>query len=294
MKIEWARYIENGNIEEVYYQQLDDTLYKSQYIGHLYCITDGCEAEMKFTERKDGLKFFSTMNGQGTKHLNICPNYVNYEGETPRRKLNGVPVDSSVSDDWILQTLLNKSRDLKNKNKPRPKINKPGSTKKIVDGGEGTVVVPVPGGAEGSGQSAGNVRFGSINSDFITKEFLGDRKRVVGIAKHALFVDNEDSEYGYIQLQNDALQVNAYFPPAFYADTRVTTKPALISFIELINREINKGREILILCFGLLEADIRGNGININILNYKHILANENQYYKIITSGNISDNPYPA
>lgn len=38
------------------------------------------------------------------------------------KKLIGVAVNGTMSDDWILNTLLSKSRDMKNKNKSRSKI----------------------------------------------------------------------------------------------------------------------------------------------------------------------------
>ncbi|QJD85981.1 hypothetical protein [Cohnella herbarum] len=294
MKIDWACYINGETVEEVYYEQLDDTLYQSQYVDHLFCTTENCEAEIKFTERKDGVKFFSTKNGQGTKHLLDCPYYLNYDGEVPRKKLIGVPVDGSVSDDWILNTLLSKSRSLKNKNKPPKVRKKPGSSKRVINTGEENVPVPVDGGVTGTDNIVDNIRFGTINSNFVTKDFLGQRRRIVGTAIEAEYIDNgSDDEFGVIRLQNDNIHINAYFPPAFYADPRVTTKTALETYINLIKQEIVKGKQITIICLGLLEEDRRGNGININIINFKHIIANEDKYYKIITSGKVSDNPYP-
>ncbi|OMD61040.1 hypothetical protein [Paenibacillus odorifer] len=294
MKIEWAHYINDNVVEEIYYEQLDDTLYQSQYADHLFCITEDCDAEIKFTERKDGIKFFSTMNGQGDKHLLECPYYINYDGEVPRKKLIGVPVDASVSDEWILSTLLNKSRDLKNKNKPRAKrIKEPGSTSRVVNSGEQIVPVPTDGATAGNNPIDANIRYGSINSNFVTNEFLGQRKRVLGTALHAELIENNDEDYGYIRLQNDTIQINAYFPPAFYADTRVTTKNALAAFLNSINRSISSGKKVTIICLGLLEENKNGGGINVNITHYKHVLANEDQYYKVVRTGMVSDNPYP-
>ncbi|ALS23401.1 hypothetical protein [Paenibacillus naphthalenovorans] len=294
MKIEWALYVDGDTEEEVYYEQLDATLYQSQYVDHLFCITENCEVEMKFTERKNGTKFFSAMNGQGDKHLVDCPYYTNYEGEVPRKKLIGVPTDGEVSDDWILNTLLNKSRDLKNTNNPRPKRKRePGTTKRVVNAGEQEVPVPIDGGLAGTGQTELNIRYGSINSNFVTKDFLGQRKRVVGTALHAEVVEENDEAYGYIRLKNDSLQIDAYFPPAFYADSRLTTRAAMEAFLGVLNRAIVSGQKITVICLGLLEENRNGNGININITNYKHIIANDDQYYKIIRNGTVSDNPYP-
>lgn len=49
MKIEWAYYENGDDTEEVYYEHLDKDLYESKYQEHLYCISNECDAMIKFT-----------------------------------------------------------------------------------------------------------------------------------------------------------------------------------------------------------------------------------------------------
>lgn len=294
MKIEWALYIDDAsNANEVYYESLDKTLYDTQYINHLYCVTENCNAQIRFTERKDGHKFFSTMPKQGAKHLPDCPYFLHYEGEVPRKRLTGVPVAASVSDDWIRETLLSKSRNLKNKNKPRQITVKSVASKRTVDSGEENVSIPIFDGSTGRQENTTNIRFGSVDSRFVSTELLGQVKRVYGMALKAEFIEDNDEGYGLIRLQNDTKQINAYFPIAFYADSRVTTKAALRAFLNTVDEEISNGKTIIVICFGLLENEKNGDGINVNIENHNHILVNESRYYSIITTKAVPENPYP-
>lgn len=291
MKIEWAKYIDGDNVEDIYYAQLDKSLYESQYAGKLFCWSPNCNAEIKFTERRDGTKFFSTMNKQGTSHDSECPYYLSYEGEVSRSRLvSGSIIGSSVSDEHIVNTIRNKSRSLKRRT-PRPHIIRPkGTTRRTIDSGQEAVSQVVDNGTVGESPLSARIRITSLNSNFVTGDYLGQRKCVVGKIISIMF--NEDEGYGSIRLENEHQQINAFIPPAFYADTRVTTRNALNVFINIIQRELINNNEMILICVGMIQENPNGEGININIIGPSHLLINEKQYYQIITSNQVGRNPY--
>ena len=73
----------------LYCKELDKEDYDSKYKGHLTCI-NGCEARIKFTQRKNNYKFFSTWNKEGKVHNKDCPYYVEYKGKKGREKLESL------------------------------------------------------------------------------------------------------------------------------------------------------------------------------------------------------------
>lgn len=48
----------------IHCEDLDKNDYETKYKGHLTCIK-GCKARIKYTERKNNVKFFSTWNKEG-------------------------------------------------------------------------------------------------------------------------------------------------------------------------------------------------------------------------------------
>lgn len=58
--------------KKIYCGDLDKNDYETKYKGYLTCIK-GCPAKIKFTERKNNVKFFSTWNKQGKLHNEGCP-----------------------------------------------------------------------------------------------------------------------------------------------------------------------------------------------------------------------------
>ena len=51
----------------IHCEDLDKNDYETKYKGHLTCIK-GCKARIKYTERKNNVKFFSTWNKEGDLH----------------------------------------------------------------------------------------------------------------------------------------------------------------------------------------------------------------------------------
>lgn len=291
MKIEWAKYLDNGTVEDIYYESLDKSLYDSQYAGKLFCYTPNCNAEIRFTERTDGTKFFSTMNNQGTSHDKMCPYYLNYEGEVSRRRFaGGSIIGTSVSDEHIINTIRNKSRSLKRRTL-RPYVRgQRGTSRRTIDGGEETVSQVVDNGTVGESSLSSRIRITSLNSNFVTGDYLGQRKCIVGKIVGLSFNKNEG--YGSIQLENKSEKINAFIPPAFYSDETITTRATLNLFMNIIQQELNRDIELILVCVGMLQEDQNGKGININVISPLHLRINDKRYYDIITSNEIGMNPY--
>lgn len=81
--------VERDKKKEIYCGDLDKNDYETKYKGHLTCIK-GCPAKIKFTERKNNVKFFSTWNKEGHLHKEGCPYHVDYKGKVGRKSL--VPI----------------------------------------------------------------------------------------------------------------------------------------------------------------------------------------------------------
>ena len=73
--------------------------------------------------------------------------------------------------------------DYVNYDKPKP-------TNEITFAGKAEVPTSTFSGNATPNTDTPNIRFGSINSKFITDELLGERKRVFGLAIHVEFIEN--------------------------------------------------------------------------------------------------------
>ena len=88
----------------IHCEDLDKNDYETKYKGHLTCIK-GCKARIKYTERKNNVKFFSTWNKEGDLHDEGCPYHVDYKGKRGRAKLKAYYEGIQLDDDTILKRL---------------------------------------------------------------------------------------------------------------------------------------------------------------------------------------------
>lgn len=56
--------VEGDSKKKIYCENLEKNEYEAKYKGYLTCIK-GCQARIKFTQRKNDIKFFSTWNKEG-------------------------------------------------------------------------------------------------------------------------------------------------------------------------------------------------------------------------------------
>jgi len=295
MKIEWAYYQnesdttgKESDIKKILYKYLDKDLYNSKYKGYLFCISDGCNAMIKFTHRKNGKKFYSTWNGQGEDHDISCPYYLRLKGKVERKKILEQIQSAPITDEHIAKTIANKSKNLKMKEELIQKSIKK-KTKKIIEGDSTTITTSSDNGEIDSNGNS-KVRIFSLDSNYITPDYIGYRKCVFGKIKSAHFDINHG--YAYINLANEQYQISIYFPESFYSDPVKTTKAALQNFINTIEENIKKEKELVIICVGMIRHKEKKKGLNVHVINPIHLMVNDLSYNDINTKHKIIDNPY--
>ena len=113
-KILYAKACLENEEEIIFCQNMDKTDYDSKYKGHMKCV-NGCKARVKFTQRKDNTKFYSTWNKEGKLHGKWCPYYVEYTGLRGREKLNAYFKSVELDDDTIFRRIKRKFDDMHRK-----------------------------------------------------------------------------------------------------------------------------------------------------------------------------------
>jgi hypothetical protein len=180
-KIKWALYHNGETIQNVHYTDLDEDLYLQKYKGNLTCI-NGCEAKMKFTERKDGTKFFSTWNGEGRLHEEeICPFHVKYKDNVGRKQLEEVHEKLDLSDKQIENSIRSKFRALKDKSSEKKDGGE--TTRNTKYKGKGSASVYSDSGKTSS-EYKGRIRIGSLDANLITDDYINLRKCIFGKINH--------------------------------------------------------------------------------------------------------------
>lgn len=110
-KILFAKAKVDEEERNIYCNDLDREDYDSKYKGHLTCI-NGCKARVKFTQKKNNVKFFSTWNKEGKLHNKDCPYFVEYKGVKGRQKLNAYYKRIELDDDTIFNRIKRKHNEL--------------------------------------------------------------------------------------------------------------------------------------------------------------------------------------
>lgn len=295
-KIEWAIYTnkEDAKQKEVYYKDLDKELYEAKYKNNLTCI-NGCKARVKFTHRKNKVKFFSTWNGEGNKHEEGCPFNVKYKGKVGRKELRGFYEKREVNDEDIRKSLLNKINGLKRKYNGEEQNKVQSNTKNVKNLGKKNVPVDGEEGIE-KGASKGQRRkhnIMSIDAKYLTTAYIDTSKCVYGIADNAQIGNENGNTFGYINLINNGYTVSVYFPEAFYSQEDGITLVDFQRLFRILDLEVNKNKEknYVIVCYGKIGRKKR-KGININIINEKHIFINDMSIREILYEGKIKDINY--
>ncbi len=212
-KISWAEFRENGKKIQIYHAAIDEDLYNQKYRGKLFCI-NGCIAKMKFTHRKDGLKFFSTWNKDGALHNEDCPYHVNYQNEIGRKILEALYLKQPLNNNHIKMTIRNKFLALKEK-LPVEDDEKT-TTNRVRRTGKDTIPVYSDDGST-TDEYIGRIRVGSLDARLITKDYINLRKCVFGVIK-SVYMDSTDSGNRYLYLNMESkINFSIYFTVAFYS-----------------------------------------------------------------------------
>lgn len=289
-KISWATCLNDDSSKEpIYFEHLDSDLYNSKYRGKLYCINT-CKAKIKFTQRKDNSKFFSTWNKEGSLHNEDCPYHVEYQGKMGRKKLKERYESQAVDVEHIKRTIRNRINNLKGIDKIIELKNK--GTNLIENIGEKEIAVAIEGESIGEVTSK-RVYIGSLDAEHMTDAYIDTRKCVYGkIDNVQLNVSKNNEVYVYFNLKNTVYNVSVYIPPAFYhADNNVQK---LNEFAELLMKKISNKREkdeFVFVGVGFIKRK-KGKGINVEILNKEHFVINETSYDRILSTRNIEQQSY--
>ena len=282
--MEWCEY----NKKPLYLNNVTKELYENMYKGELTCI-EGCEAKIKFTERKNGFKFFSTWNKEGTKHNKDCPFYVKYTGKGGRKRLKEDNENSlnKISEQQIENSIKRKFEDLKKEYKKDTKEEKTKSTYYIENTGDKKVSTLID--EENNVDNTVKQYITSVNAEFINSTYLGLRKRVIGYISNAKYEYDNNKIYGYLNLRNEGHNVSAYFPEAFFNDETQVSDTNFKRFIDIVSHEIYaKKNKLTVVCFGEIKNKKKDKkAFNINIIKEPHFLINEMSFNAILNNGYI-------
>lgn len=295
--MEWSLYTNPENDEEtaIYFEDITKEEYDTKYKNHLTCI-NGCEARVKFTQKKNNKKFFSTWNKEGDKHIEgHCQFHVDYCGTIGRNKLKGIYEKREINDSDIKITLLNKIRGLKRKyngeDEKKPHVN----TNLIENTGEKSVPVDnveLVSSSDFQHKERRENNIMSIDAQYLSTSYVGTRKCVYGIGSNAQIGSENGQYYGYINLKNKGYTVAVYFPESFYSQENGISLDDFKRLIDILKTEINiNHKKSMIVCYGEIGRKNK-TGVNINIISETHIYINEMSIRQILSKGTLQEIDY--
>lgn len=261
-------------------QDIDKNDYETKYKYHLTCIK-GCKARIKFTERKNNVKFFSTWNKEGEFHDEDCPYHVDYKGKKGRAKLKAYYEGIQLDDDTILKRLQWKMEGLlKEHNENEIEHPKNGSAR-IVNVGEVTVDVPIEDKDGEKSDKVPNLKYEDAN--LITKDDEGCMKSVYGFIDNVQFVREKSGvAYAYFNLETKYSIVNIYFPEAFYRNEDANGIEDFERFIDNVKKMVDSSTEkIMVIGYGEIKNK-KKMGVNVNIISPKRVLVDNKTYYSVL------------
>lgn len=282
--MEWAM-IRNQEVEKpIEVNNITKEEYEDKLKGSLYCI-HGCDARIRFTERKNGVKYLSTWNNEGKKHSLDCEYHVNYKGKVGRKKLQAYNGHANISDEQIINAIDRKFKELTNQYIDKNKGKNSQSTNEVEDLGEGTVGVYSD---NGNGEEIiRRKNITSIKAEYINSTYLELNKCVIGKVKNSTINNEDGNVYGYFNLKNENYSVSAYFPEAFFKGGNFTEKN-FKRIVDIINSELENEKEIIVVCYGLIKNKKKSNkDFNINIIDSKRIKINGESLDTILRNGKI-------
>lgn len=292
VKMHWCLRNNDDKRKPVYIENMEKDTYEQEYKGKLTCI-HGCDARIKFTERKNGIKFYSTWNKEGDKHSEDCEFHVKYKGKVGRKRLMADEEKRQMTEDQIKNAIERKIKNLKYKyievnggkeNQATNSVENTGVEREKVSSGNG----------ESTDSNSKRENITSIEASLINSTYIDRRKCVYGVIDNVQYEYSESNElYGYLNLQNEYNKVSVYFPPAFYND-EYSTEDELKRLMDILKEEINnKDKKIIVVCFGkITNKKNKHDEFNINVINPLHIKINEMSIKQILINKSIKEIDY--
>lgn len=274
--------VEGDSKKKIYCENLEKNEYEAKYKGYLTCIK-GCQARIKFTQRKNDIKFFSTWNKEGNLHEKSCPYHVDYKGKMGRKKLNAYYQSIELSEEIILRRLKRKMEGLLKQYSDEDIIDPPNGSMEVDVIGEDEVAVFE--GDENGKKSEYLPRIYYEDAEYISTDYIGCRKSVYGfISNVQLEEDKKKGKYAYFNLATKHSTVNIAFPEAFYSNelsSGVQEFEIYVSKVkELVQKHPNK---IMVIAYGEITRKKKDkNGVNVSVISPNRILVDNKTYKQLV------------
>lgn len=274
--------VEGDSKKKIYCENLEKNEYEAKYKGYLTCIK-GCQARIKFTQRKNDIKFFSTWNKEGNLHEKSCPYHVDYKGKMGRKKLNAYYQSIELSEEIILRRLKRKMEGLLKQYSDEDIIDPPNGSMEVDVIGEDEVAVFE--GDENGKKSEYLPRIYYEDAEYISTDDIGCRKSVYGfISNVQLEEDKKKGKYAYFNLATKHSTVNIAFPEAFYSNelsSGVQEFEIYVSKVkELVQKHPNK---IMVMAYGEITRKKKDkNGVNVSVISPNRILVDNKTYKQLV------------
>lgn len=274
--------VEGDSKKKIYCENLEKNEYEAKYKGYLTCIK-GCQARIKFTQRKNDIKFFSTWNKEGNLHEKSCPYHVDYKGKMGRKKLNAYYQSIELSEEIILRRLKRKMEGLLKQYSDEDIIDPPNGSMEVDVIGEDEVAVFE--GDENGKKSEYLPRIYYEDAEYISTDDIGCRKSVYGfISNVQLEEDKKKGKYAYFNLATKHSTVNIAFPEAFYSNelsSGVQEFEIYVSKVkELVQKHPNK---IMVIAYGEITRKKKyKNGVNVSVISPNRILVDNKTYKQLV------------
>ena len=274
--------VEGDSKKKIYCENLEKNEYEAKYKGYLTSIK-GCQARIKFTQRKNDIKFFSTWNKEGNLHEKSCPYHVDYKGKMGRKKLNAYYQSIELSEEIILRRLKRKMEGLLKQYSDEDIIDPPNGSMEVDVIGEDEVAVFE--GVENGYKSEYLQRIYYEDAEYISTDDIGCRKSVYGfISNVQLEEDKKKGKYAYFNLATKHSTVNIAFPEAFYSNelsSGVQEFEIYVSKVkELVQKHPNK---IMVIAYGEITRKKKDkNGVNVSVISPNRILVDNKTYKQLV------------
>lgn len=274
--------VEGDSKKKIYCENLEKNEYEAKYKGYLTCIK-GCQARIKFTQRKNDIKFFSTWNKEENLHEKSCPYHVDYKGKMGRKKLNAYYQSIELSEEIILRRLKRKMEGLLKQYSDEDIIDPPNGSMEVDVIGEDEVAVFE--GDENGKKSECLPRIYYEDAEYISTDDIGCRKSVYGfISNVQLEEDKKKGKYAYFNLATKHSTVNIAFPEAFYSNelsSGVQEFEIYVSKVkELVQKHPNK---IMVIAYGEITRKKKDkNGVNVSVISPNRILVDNKTYKQLV------------
>ncbi|MBQ2885601.1 MAG: hypothetical protein IJE43_17890 [Alphaproteobacteria bacterium] len=271
--------------KEVYCGDLDKSDYETKYKGHLTCIK-GCKARIKFTERKNDVKFFSTWNKEGHLHKEGCPYHVDYKGKIGRKKLSAYYERIELSEETILRRLQMKMEGLLKQYSEEDIVDPENGSMQVDETGNGKAVVYEE--DENGDRSEHAPRIQYEDAEYISTDDIGCRKSVYGFINNVqLEEDKYKRKFAYFNLATKHSTVNIAFPEAFYSNELSAGVDEFEVFISKVKTLVEKyPDQIMVIAYGDITKKKKDrNGVNVSVISPNRVLVNNKTYKQIVYGG---------